>query len=330
MADDDKVPAVHSWNELLQNGVPQILLGPAGKAISRLVAGATEIPLAYLDRFTQRIHSRTEAEAQVMSAIAAKSAEMAAADPELIARSLDSFLRREARQQLNREAVAKEAVDRLSEDPAPVVGDGPSDDWMNIFEDHAAKASSETLRDLFGRILAGEIRKPGKFSPATLHLVSIIDRQTAEWIQAVAAHVWSGLILQGAVNGRVPHAVLTKLDGLGFLTVGTLTHATLTSDANGHVQLLNGGAAVIGLFEPVTDLRVPVHLLTSAGEQLLDIVSAAPDVKAAVQALWSIKPEPKLVKSGIVTYRNGDRFQALYNRDWTKTDAFPQLKEGLE
>lgn len=41
--------------------LPEMVAGPAGKAISRLVAGAVEVPAAYLDQFVQAIRSKTEA-----------------------------------------------------------------------------------------------------------------------------------------------------------------------------------------------------------------------------------------------------------------------------
>ena len=54
-----------------------------------------------------------------------------------------------------------------------------SDDFLNTYEDVARHKSSEDLQILFGRILAGEIRKPGTFSIRTLRLLDEIDQKIA-------------------------------------------------------------------------------------------------------------------------------------------------------
>lgn len=84
------------------------------------------------------------------------------------------------REQENREAVAENAFHELSQAPTEEQNrDEIEDDWLNVFGKHAENASSEMLRDLWGKILAGEIRKPGSFSLSTLRLVSELDKQIA-------------------------------------------------------------------------------------------------------------------------------------------------------
>ena len=47
-----------------------------------------------------------------------------------------------------------------------------SKDWLNEFRGIACKKSSEDAQNLFSKVLAGEIRKPGSFSlRATNYLI---------------------------------------------------------------------------------------------------------------------------------------------------------------
>jgi len=91
------------------------------------------------------------------------------------------FLADQARKQVNREAVADSAIEHLQEADDPGVDNGAIDeDWMNLFEAGAEKASSDHLRDLWGRVLAGEIRTPGSFSLSTIRFISELDAKIAK------------------------------------------------------------------------------------------------------------------------------------------------------
>lgn len=54
-----------------------------------------------------------------------------------------------------------------------------SDDWLNEFRDVACKKSSEEAQDLFAKVLAGEIRKPGSISLLALTTLANMDQEVA-------------------------------------------------------------------------------------------------------------------------------------------------------
>ncbi|MEJ6500941.1 MAG: hypothetical protein QNL16_06670 [Rhodobacterales bacterium] len=69
-----------SWLEnLAEGGLPQIIAGPAGKAISRLLGATIEVPAAYIDGFAKGIKDRTMAKSKLTQAMGEKAAEMAIA-----------------------------------------------------------------------------------------------------------------------------------------------------------------------------------------------------------------------------------------------------------
>jgi hypothetical protein len=75
-------------SDLLQKlNLPELIAGPAGKAISRLVAGVVEIPAAYLDSFAQSIKDKTAAKQLVSNEVAAAASKLAASDTNIVARA---------------------------------------------------------------------------------------------------------------------------------------------------------------------------------------------------------------------------------------------------
>ena len=170
---NDLVPAPTSSSALTQFlqelNLPHVIAGPAGKALSRLVAGALEIPVAYMDRFAQEIRNKTEARQVVSKEVAAAAARFAAADEDIVARAVYNLIAKEYRHQKSKEDIAKKTIEILQQDsaggqaqpqqPLPDV----DDEWMNVFERHAQEATNERMQLLWARILAGEIRQPKEF-----------------------------------------------------------------------------------------------------------------------------------------------------------------------
>jgi hypothetical protein len=71
------------------------------------------------------------------------------------------------------------AADLKSEPLASGEPEAPpiSEDWLNAFESEAAQMGSEQMQRLFGKILAGEIRRPTSYSIKTLKLMAQVDNR---------------------------------------------------------------------------------------------------------------------------------------------------------
>jgi hypothetical protein len=60
-----------SWSDVLQElDLPEIILGPAGEALSRLVGHVADVPAEYLKSFTRSIQDKREARTEVNQALA--------------------------------------------------------------------------------------------------------------------------------------------------------------------------------------------------------------------------------------------------------------------
>src|SRR4051794_5629337 len=97
-------------------GIAAPMLPGTLRALNRLVGAAIDVPAAWLAQKHAQIDAQTEAYRAVESAIAKAAASEAGANPEIVGRAVEVLVRKSYRQQQNREAVAKAAVEELRAD----------------------------------------------------------------------------------------------------------------------------------------------------------------------------------------------------------------------
>ena len=106
-------------------------------------------------------------------------------DPFLIDRTINHFSSKLLREQTNREEVVRKAIDELKVDPPKSDSDKEIDlDWLEMFSRIAETKSNEEVQLFLAKILAGEIRSPGTFSPKAIQTLSTLDQATAKIFQA--------------------------------------------------------------------------------------------------------------------------------------------------
>ncbi len=150
------------------------------RALGRLITGAVEVPVAYFETQAGKIRAHGKGTEAVTLAAAAAAAQRFGSDPTLADRAVNHFGAKIVREQLNREAVARATVEAIALSPPATEPEGEVDeDWLTEFTEIAAKKSNEEIRAILGRILAGEISKPGTFSPATLQRLTTLSKSTA-------------------------------------------------------------------------------------------------------------------------------------------------------
>lgn len=156
-------------------------------ALNRLITGAVEVPVAYLEAQAGKIRAHGKGTESVTLSAATAAAQRFCSDPTLAERAVNHFGAKIIREQLNREAVARATVRAIAASPPGTVSEGVVDeDWLTEFTEIAAKKSNEEIREILGRILAGEIKKPGTFSPATLQVLTTLSQSTARKFQLLS------------------------------------------------------------------------------------------------------------------------------------------------
>jgi hypothetical protein len=162
-------------------------------ATDRLLGGLIGIPGQYLEGRRSKAAMKDAIEVERLRAEGNHAIELLKIKSEFARMAARRFIAEELQKQVNREAVWLEMDTEISA-LLPLDGEDPGDkcceldnDWTNIFVGYAEKASSERLRQLWGRILAGEIRKPGSFALSTLRIISEMDAEIATAFQEIVA-----------------------------------------------------------------------------------------------------------------------------------------------
>jgi hypothetical protein len=266
-------------------GVPKALVPSTLKALDRLVGGAIDIPAAWLAQKKAKIDAQTEAFKAVETAIAKAAATEAGADPEIVSRAVEVLVRKSYREQRNREAVAAATVKELAAAKAP--GEPkeepkeppppPDEEWLNVFEQYAERASTERTQRLWGRVLAGEIRRPGHYSMRTLRFLSEFSQQDAVKFAEFAQSAFGDCAPMELVKAPEDRDIrpLAHLEAAGLIHGATIAgglELTLTLSDSGLGVLSEGNLGIILRGEPKSKITDRVAGLTPLGQELLSLV----------------------------------------------------------
>ncbi len=165
-------------------GIPSPVRRNFVKALARLCSAAIEVPVAYLEGKADERRAETEARIRLIDESANQIAQRMRIDPEYARVAAQKFSQRVIRQQVNLDMITQRTAVELNEgghfsEQPEETDDTINDDWLNAFEAEAMEKSTEEMQALFGKILAGEIRKPGSFSIRTIKILGSIDQTVA-------------------------------------------------------------------------------------------------------------------------------------------------------
>lgn len=99
--------------------------------------------------------------------------------PQLEERTKERLNYQEAKKQLNIESVTAFAAEQLRNEQ-PVTDEPIDEDWTTRFFNIAEDITNEEMQSLWGRILAGEIKRPKTYSLRTLELLKNLSKEEAE------------------------------------------------------------------------------------------------------------------------------------------------------
>jgi hypothetical protein len=142
-------------------------------------------------------------------------------DPQFAARAFETHFGMVARKQINREEVLAYAIEDLKTSPPTEIEatSGPEElnqPFIDRFEGYAGEATTEELRQRWGRVLAEEVRNPGTFSNKVLRVVDEIDATTAKLFEDACDHR-IGDSLPKCLTGQMPYAAIIALTTAGLL-----------------------------------------------------------------------------------------------------------------
>lgn len=221
---------------------------------------------------------------------------------------------REAKKQSNLERITQYAADELK-DESEVSDEQVDSDWISRFFTIAEDITTDEMQMLWGRILAGEVKKPRSYSLRTLDLLKNITREEAEVFVKVAKFAITRSdedkpFLIYPNNGRY----LEKKCGIRFVEILLLREIGLLSpsgvglefqDIEENVQILFVcGETCISVerLKGTPPQTISTIVFSEIGKQLLNLVEKAPAELQYVQRFASLlRREGVAVQFGEVT-----------------------------
>jgi len=223
----------------------------------------------------------------------------------------------EAKRQTNLERITQYAAEDF--DGTEKIGpDRPDSDWTTRFFRIAKDITTEQMQALWGKVLAGEVKRPGSFSLRTLDILKNLSQKEAETFVRVGRIAFLSVdtvFIPNSDRGKF----LDSHFGLGFIDLLLLREIGLLAPTDLEFSLLaveedlraifTCGPTCVFVDRPARTPKqsVPAVIFTEIGKQLLQLVERIPADPDYISKLASIfQQEGVVVKSGKVVTWDGD------------------------
>ena len=212
------------------------------KTLGRLCSSFVDIPVAYFEGKADEIRAGTRARIQLTEMAAEQIACEMRVDPEYARIAAAKYGQKVLREQVNLDSISRIAAIELKSQGASedqTTTEEVNDDWTDNFESEARKKSSEEMQLYFGRVLAGEIKKPKSFSIKSIKVLGEMDQDTANLFRKLCSVCVQINVAGSFADMRVPSLGGNAGDnslakyGLGFGELNVLNeHGLIISDYN--------------------------------------------------------------------------------------------------
>lgn len=193
-----------------------------------------------------------------------------------------------ARSEINASKAILFAEEQLANDQQQPPERQLDEDWLFVWREHAGKVSTDDLQRMWGSVLAGEVKAPGRYSIRTMEFLKTLSKTEAESITKVASYVIDGRIARAQkdflTSKGVSFSMLLHLQELGVVSgveaIGLSTkYRTLVDGKFLRGLVSHNKVLVVEHDDPTQTLEFEVYLLTDVGRQVLGLGSFEPDVE---------------------------------------------------
>lgn len=240
-------------------------------------------------------------------------------EADLDKRVISRMAYQESKRQSNIEKITQYAAEDL-DDTEEVGSERPDSDWTTRFFRIAEDITTDEMQALWGKVLAGEVKRVGSFSLRTLDILKNISKKEAEAFVRVARIAITSGDGDKAFLLTYNHAKITEeqfgihfVDLLLLREIGLLTPnelGLLTSPSKEDVKLAYScGSTCIFIRKPADkpEHKIDVVAFTEIGKQLLQLVDREPaDTKYIEKFASSFQAAGMAVKSGEITHWKND------------------------
>ena len=221
----------------------------------------------------------------------------------LLARAQHRKLLEEVRQEQNIESVIQIASEEVEHGECN--DSSVDEDWINRFFSIVRDVSTEDMQVIWGKILAGEIKKPGSYSLRTLDTIRNMSQNEAKTFESIAPYIfilYNGWFLPNnkeiLAKYHIRYSDIMLLDECGLVNSdGMLSfspelsvHTTCSFHNNNDLLEIRGKT------ERRKATNISVYPLTKAGEELYNLL-AIPNIPSNYMidlAKWIYKENPDI------------------------------------
>lgn len=208
----------------------------------------------------------------------------------------------EERRQINIEAITQIAIEQL---PDEVSNISVQPDWTARFLREAQDVSNEEMRLLWGKVLAGEVAKPGSFSTRTMSVIANLGQREAGKFQDLCS-------LVAKVNQTSLITFLTNEVGFGANTQGLMfgdfqelqAAGLISFESSGMISTFSvqrQGPAILYIERPGAILFIATNLTSSPSYKngMVSFTSAGAELFTIAE--WRVVPEhDKRIFDGLI------------------------------
>lgn len=279
-------------------------------AVDRLGGNIFELMNGPLERKILRDRAVAAGEVELIRSVTNYGVEKLKHDPDFAERSAERYYKRIFEKQTNKDGVLLEALEDLRHEPASeneseTGGDEIDDQVLSRIESFAEEASTEALRQKWGRVLSTEVKKPGTFSIKVLRIVDEISPDTAALFERLCeSHI--GDAAPKCLSGILPFGEITKLVTSGLVLdpgiTGHIKHyKEVSSNSGAKIWVLYGPDVAVSI--PV-DSRIPNFMGDSSDKSAVMMVEKSPvmpvylftDAGISISSMFSAKRKPNFAR----------------------------------
>lgn len=248
-------------------------------------------------------------------------------DAETYDRLQERLLHKETKRQINIDNVSQIAAEQLSQER--VVSDEPVDkDWTSRFFNIVEDVSDEEMQQLWGRILAGEVKQPKSYSLRTLELLKNLSKREADVFSRASNFVISSgnspFLFRGKNNNVLDNHSLNFEDRLlltetGILQAENTISRSLKQTSADNLIYFKSGRYIIKVLKTANtpENRIEILRFTKIGEELLKLLSPNPLGGYIKDFCWRLEEFGLDVEYAFILMRNIDGTTS-HTQPWMK------------
>ena len=209
--------------------------------------------------------------------------------------------------------------------------------WINRFFDSVADISDEDLQQLWGKVLAGEIKQPNSYSLRTLETLKNLSKYEAELFNKISPYIVNmdgSLFVTSNTELLKKHGItygeIMQLDECGLMNSAGLVSLNPKVSDSQCVAIYNSSkiALICGLDSNIITVSIGEFGLTRAGKELFQLLDATPNDEFIHDFIEKIVQDNfKKIKASVyqINYIEGNRI----NYDETILCEFPAQMDKI-